>query len=288
MADSDGVPAIKKLYWRWHNRLHPLVEPLRLTRFWVKTLLYRYTPNGYGYYRRLHEQKDPDYNHERDKSTVRHKHYGDQGWNEKPEGRFRYRNYDSYDEYITHQKEKWREILLTRGGFTNREVMDYRRKFLRRFRRLPTNIPRDGAILCMGARQGTEVEVLQDIGYVNAYGIDLNPGPDNPWVRPGDFMKLQETDSSLDLVYTNAVDHVYNLELFLAEQLRVIKPNGYALYDLVHVSEEKEEQAFGVFEAVEWADDNDLIMLLLKYFKTIVHIETEEDWKFILLRGPRK
>ncbi len=37
-----------------------------------------------------------------------------------------------------------------------------------------------------------------------------------------------------------------------------------------------------------WEDDNDLIMLLLKYFITFVRIETEEDWSFIRLRGPQE
>ena len=44
-------------------------------------------------------------------------------------------------------------------------------------------------MLCLGARLGTEVRALHNLGYF-AIGIDLNPGVDNPYVLMGDFHKL--------------------------------------------------------------------------------------------------
>ena len=288
MPHPDRLLAVKQIYWRWHARLAAMTKPKRHLPFWFKTALYRLTPGGFGYYRHLRGQRDPNYDFERDKHPARLKHHGRGGWEPEKKGRFRYRNYDSYEEYIAHQKSKFVEMLAIRGGSSNREVMEYRLKFFRRFANLPQELPRDGTILCLGARQGTEVEVLRDLGYPNAYGIDLHPGPDNPWVRPGDFMNLEEADNSVDMVYSNAVDHAFNLDRFMAEQARIIKPGGHALYDLVHVSDQRASAGFGAFEAVEWDDDNDMILLLLQYFKTIIRIETEENWKFVLLREPRK
>ena len=49
-----------------------------------------------------------------------------------------------------------------------------------------------------------------------AVGIDLNPGRDNRWVVIGDFHALQYADASVDVVYTNSFDHVFELERVLA------------------------------------------------------------------------
>ena len=76
--------------------------------------------------------------------------------------------------------------------------------------------------MCCGARQGTEVEVLRDLGFRSAYGIDLNSGPENPYVVPGDFMKLDAEDGSLDLIYSNCLDHAFDLPALAAEHARAI------------------------------------------------------------------
>ena len=49
----------------------------------------------------------------------------------------------------------------------------------------------DGALNMMAG-----AEVLRQLGFRNAYGIDLNPGPENELVRVGDFNRLEETDGS--------------------------------------------------------------------------------------------
>ena len=87
-------------------------------------------------------------------------------------------------------------------------------------------------IVCLGARQGTEVEVLRDLGFQRAIGVDLNPGPANPLVVEGDFHQLDLPDQSVDLVYSNSLDHAFDLNLFFAEAKRVLRPGGYALYDV--------------------------------------------------------
>lgn len=223
---------------------------------------------------------NPNHVHSRDKHSVRYKHHGQGGWKTHKEDGFHYRDYEDYDEYLTHQVQKFDEMLKAKGGFAGREIASYRYKFYRRFRYLPAFLPNSAHILCAGARQGTEVEVLRDLGFSNAYGIDLNPGPDNKLVRVGDFMHLQNEDSSLDMIYCNAVDHAFNLDSFFAEHARAIRPNAYALYDIA-IGEG------GAFEAVEWKSEEAVFMLMLKYFKKAIKVETEHDWKWVLLQGKK-
>jgi SAM-dependent methyltransferase len=252
-------------------------------KFWFKTALYRYVPGGYGYARHLRKFRDPNYLHNRDKHSVRDKHHLQSGWKEQNQNDFHYRDYKDYQEYVDHQGQKFEEILKIHGGFTNQTIAAYRHRFYRRFRHLPTFLPRSANILCAGARQGTEVEVLRDLGFINAYGIDLNPGPDNKFVRVGDFIHLDNPDSSLDMIYCNAVDHAFNLESFFREHARVIKPNGYALYDIAIQNEDT--QKHGAFEAVGWKSEETLFLVMLKYFRKVVKIETELGWKWIVLQG---
>ena len=135
-------------------------------------------------------------------------------------------------------------------------------------------------ILCAGARQGTEVEVLHDLGYKNAYGIDLNPGPENPFVRHGDFMRLENADSSVDMIYSNCVDHAFDLQAFFKEHSRVLKPDGYVLYDIGI-------QKSAAFEAVDWDSEEIVFTLMLRYFQSVLMVHTETHWKWVLLRGKR-
>jgi SAM-dependent methyltransferase len=252
-------------------------------KFWFKTALYLLIPGGYGYPRYLRRYYDSVYVHERDKHAVRKKHHGTEGWKEQKNGNVAYRDYNDYAEYVTHQQQKFEEILRIEGGFSNKVIVSYRLKFYRRFKLLHQLIPRTACIVCAGARQGTEVEVLRDLGFSNAYGIDLNPGPENPFVRWGDFMHMDNKTSSVDLVYTNCVDHVFNLNEFFAEHARVIKPDGYVLYDLsLDVKSSR-----GSFETVCWESEEDIFLIMLRYFKMIVRLENEEGWKWILLRGKK-
>ena len=257
-----------------------LINPRHFT-FWLKSALYRLTPGGFGQYRKLLKARTEEYVHERDKHPVREKHNGQGGWKDEvsAEG-VRARDYASYEEYLTHQKQKLEEMMKMKGGFSNETVLNFRVAFYSRFRHLPKLLPSSAQILCGGARQGTEVEVLRDLGFANAMGIDLNPGPDNPYVKPGDFMKLDYADGALDLFYTNCIDHAFDLDRFFGEHARAIKSDGYALYD-IHLVNEK---GGGAFEAISWTRSEDVLVKALQYFREIVHVERDGEWLWVLLR----
>jgi hypothetical protein len=132
--------------------------------------------------------------------------------------------------------------------------------------------------------EGTEVEVLRDLGFKNAYGLDLNPGPHNPFVQQGDFMHLKEADHSIDCLYTNSVDHAFELEAFVKEHVRVLTPTGLALYDLPRYSGSRQP---GAFEAIGWNSEEDIISILARFYRQQLQDHHEKKWRWVLFEGPR-
>ena len=136
----------------------------------------------------------------------------------------RRREYPDYPAYLSHQIKKTsnprlREMLL--------EKWDARVKgFKGEFAALDGIVPQGVKALCLGARMGEEVQALRDLGY-NAIGIDLVPYP--PMVLTGDFQHMPFADDRFALVYSNAVDHVFDLERFAAEIRRVLTTPGWVL-----------------------------------------------------------
>jgi SAM-dependent methyltransferase len=85
-------------------------------------------------------------------------------------------------------------------------------------------------VLCLGARLGGEVRAFRSLGAL-AIGIDLNPGPINAVVLPGDFHHLPFAASTFDLIFTNVIGHAFDLARLEHEICRVLKPRGGFLMD---------------------------------------------------------
>jgi SAM-dependent methyltransferase len=255
---------------------------VRIAPYWLRAPLFRWMPGGFGYYRRLRRYEDPAYDWERDRHPVREKHRGSGRLGEPARG-FVKREYSDYEEYVVHQRQKLDEMLLSGTAFPNAVVAAYRRRFYRRFRHLIHYLPADATIICLGARQGTEVEVLRELGFKNAYGIDLNPGPDNELVEQGDFHDTDIPDDSVDLVYSNSLDHAFNLERFFVEHRRVLKDDGFALYD-VHGAYHPGEKA--AFESMLWTRPENVIKRILDHFQRILKLESAGDWTWVLVQRP--
>jgi SAM-dependent methyltransferase len=167
------------------------------------------------------------------------------------DGALAQRKYSSYDDYVNHQSAKLDKIV---GRLRETEAEDFA-EFRKRFEGCAA-LSEARSVLCLGARLGTEVRALHALGYF-AIGIDLNPGSDNPYVLPGDFHNLMFPDGSVDAVYTNALDHVFDLEKIISEIRRLLRPNGLFVVDLLPGYEEGFVP--GAFEATHWPKTDALI-----------------------------
>jgi SAM-dependent methyltransferase len=161
------------------------------------------------------------------------------------------RRYGSYEAYVAHQASKLDQVI---GRLRENEEEDFV-EFKRRFETCAALAPAR-TVLCLGARLGTEVRALHALGRF-AVGIDLNPGADNPYVLPGDFHHVVFPDGSVDAVYTNTLDHVFDLERLMGEVRRLLRPGGLFVCDLSLGLDENTVP--GEFEAVYWRDSDRMI-----------------------------
>lgn len=161
--------------------------------------------------------------------------------------------YPDYETYVRHQKTKF-------GAQRARWIEAHDRRFFGaltdRLAALPLEF-RGRSVLCLAARQGTEVRAFIDQGAF-AVGIDLEPGPKSRHVVTGDFHELQFADDSLDFVYTNSLDHAFDLAQILGEVRRVLKPEGWFLVEANLEAEEGGANA-GPYESMVWKTADTLL-----------------------------
>lgn len=139
----------------------------------------------------------------------------------------RYKEYDSYIEYINHQAQK----LTQHKSQISKYDKIYKAVLTTRLQQ--HNISWVGkSVLCLGARLGGEVRAFRDLGCF-AIGIDINPGPDSPYVLWGDFHALAFPAVCVDVVFTNSLDHSLDLGLVLLQAYQVLSPLGLFVTEVV-------------------------------------------------------
>jgi SAM-dependent methyltransferase len=196
-------------------------------------------------------------------------------WESDGDEHFQARRYNSYEQYLEHQKLK--------VGFLN--LSDYDQKFREALaERLRTMefVEHGSRVVCLAARIGSEVKAFKDVGCF-AVGIDLNPGEDNQHVLHGDFHDLQFADSSVDFIYSNSLDHAFDIEKIVKEVKRALRPDGIFLVEAIRGSDE------GVapqdFESFFWESIEDLVDLFEKLGLELVgKLPFEQPWKGIQLQ----
>jgi len=177
------------------------------------------------------------------------------------------RHYDTYEDYVAHQAAKLEHVRERR--LEKEDV--YFESFVDRFRRCRA-LAEAHNVVCLGARLGTEVRALHTLGYF-AVGLDLNPGEDNAYVMYGDFHALVFPDGSVDAVYTNALDHVFDLDKVLAEVNRILRPGGLFVADVIAGFDEGFTP--GAYESLHWARATDFIEQL----RETGGFQLEEVWE---------
>lgn len=159
--------------------------------------------------------------------------------------------YASYLEYVNHQRTK-----LDRMKIGELEAYEARYLPFLTSRLIADGFTRGTTVLCLGARGGAEVRAFLSIGCV-AVGIDLNPGPGNQYVLRGDFHNLQYGDRTIAVVFTNALDHCFDLDRVLMNVRRVLVSGGQFIVEAVRGT--REGCALGPYESFAWDTIDGLI-----------------------------
>ncbi|HVT50189.1 MAG TPA: class I SAM-dependent methyltransferase [Dongiaceae bacterium] len=187
------------------------------------------------------------------------------GWDES--GSVQRRAYPSYEAYAEHQKAKLGHRNLTRYDPHFTEALERRLALL-----VP---PPSGSVLCLGARSGAECAAFIKLGCF-AVGIDLNPGTANRYVVTGDFHDLQYADGSLDVVYTNSLDHAFDLDRILKQVARVLKDGGRFIAEIVDPG----QHGPGDYEATWWSSVDDVVGVIERGGFSIVGRTTfDQPWQ---------
>ncbi len=147
----------------------------------------------------------------------------------------KYKNYEAYQKH---------QISKMRSGFSPGKNYQkiYRASLSKRLSRYKDEkkIKSGMSVLCLGARDGTEVKAFLDQGFF-AVGVDLYP-KSTALVLQVDFQKLPFPDNSLDIVFTNCIDHAYDLDGMLKEVIRVLKPGRFFIADFGQASATKKDK----------------------------------------------
>lgn len=170
-------------------------------------------------------------------------------WSTKGIDNFEKRIYYSYTDYLAHQKDKLTHLDLSEYD------RKYRAELSKRIKKAAIVQSKD-RVLCLAARIGSEVKAFMDLGCF-ALGIDLNPGKENPYVVYGDFHNLQFANSSVDVVFTNSLDHCFDIEKILKEVKRVLTPGGLFIVEAENGRSGGSNPRF--YESFWWSSTDDLV-----------------------------
>ena len=193
-------------------------------------------------------------------------------WTESSGGLKR-KQYDTYDEYVEHQKSKFPKVK----SFLKEEYDTKYRIELRKRLQKYCVVKLGMNALCLAARLGTEVKSFIDLGCF-AIGLDLNPGHENKYVVTGDFHHIQFADSSVDIVFTNSLDHAFNLDKLAKEIKRVTKPGGNLILEIVKGEEEGVSPSY--YESVYWNTVEDVLRIFARSgFKVLSRHSFTYPWK---------
>ena len=195
---------------------------------------------------------------------------GDEWSPDQHDDAFRSRNYESYDAYLEHQKDKLGTLVLDDYD------VEFRQALRQRLEGLDFDWPNTSA-LCLAARIGTEVKAFLDVGAF-AIGLDLNPGSENKYVVCGDFHDLQYADHSIDVIYSNSLDHALDVKKIMGEVHRVLRPTGHLIIEPIKGRDEGQEPQY--YEAFSWSHIDDLAKLIEQQsFALISRNEFTIPWK---------
>jgi SAM-dependent methyltransferase len=175
---------------------------------------------------------------------------------------FSARVYPDYDTYLAHQGTK---LPAMRAKSLQRHDDRFYKALHERIAALGLQLQAK-PVLCLAARQGTEVRVFRDHGAF-AVGIDLEPGRGNEYVTVGDFHKLKFADRAVGIVFTNSMDHAFDPDRMMGEVSRVLEPGGFFVAEVG--SGTTTDFGKGAYESFAWKSIDDLLPRLLQHGFTL-------------------
>ena len=201
------------------------------------------------------------------------------------DGEFSRRVYSTYEDYVAHQASK-------RDAVADLTLLNAMATALPpRIQEAALESAR--TVLCLGARSGAECQAFVQAGHF-AIGIDLNPGKDNEWVVKGDFQNIQFADNSVDLVYSNSLDHAFEIASVASEIKRVLKPDGILWLEAGFGTDDAKPSRAMLstdYESLEWKSVHDLFSQFKELgFETAREEQFDNPWPgmWTLLRAPRE
>jgi hypothetical protein len=140
--------------------------------------------------------------------------------------------YGSYDEYLSKQKE--RSLIKWESG-QGHEV--WHREITLIIKLLPLDINKEQFfIVCMGVRQGKEIDVWKQFGFNKIIGIELAKSTRQDVIE-ADFANLKNVidDSSVDLIYScHSFEHSFSVNNTITEWRRILKNNSFIWITIPH------------------------------------------------------
>jgi len=164
----------------------------------------------------------------------------------------------STDNYEAYKKRQWKEInrLYELKLFSKHIDLISKLSVNKNFRK-------DGKVLCIGARYGTEVEVFKQLGFSNITAIDIYPRSEN--VIEADMHSLPFSDNSFDIIYTHhSLDHSLFPEKAVKEMYKVSKKTAFWIHTIPF-------NDYGKEEAIDFDSSNEIITFFEEYTSEIIY-----------------
>jgi SAM-dependent methyltransferase len=181
----------------------------------------------------------------------------------------KYNGKKSYQNYLMHQKFKFDFYKKSLDD----NFDDQTNSFFDNFNKIAKKYKGKKYTLCLGARTGAEVNAFRKLNFFSI-GIDINYPKNSPYVIFGDFHNLQFPNESFDIVYSNCIDHTYDLNKFVNEAKRVCKKDGLIIFDLQKGKQDGERDNFGNFEALGWINTDIIIKKICENGLSVVSKES--------------